>query len=155
MNRELFGDYYPKKTPVTVHDYLPNIDKWEEYQTVLKNLPAAELRNLKALLESFDEYVEKASRNQGEYAEGNMLQGAKPQEYNPSGEELVLAEIGRKIKSITDTTPRNRLKKHLEQQNITRKEIEYNYFTFTHYDAMGVGRVFYASDPVKDKVTLR
>lgn len=83
-----------------------------------------------------------------------MLLGAKAQEYNPSGEELVLAEIGKKIKSVASTTTRDSLNKYLKQKNITRKEIQYNYFTFTHYDVMGVGRFFYASDPIKEKVTF-
>lgn len=154
--REIFGyyEYYRKDTPDTVYDYLPNIDRWEEYQTTLKNLLATELRNLKGLLVSFDEYTEKVRKNRGKYAEGNMLLGAKPQEYIPSGEELVLAEIGKKIKSIVGTTPKDRLKEYLEQENITRKEIEYNYFTFIHYNVMGAGRFFYASDPIKEKVTF-
>lgn len=154
VTRELFGDYYSKDTPDTVYDYLPNIDRQEEYQTILKNLPPTELRNLKDLLASFDEYAEKARKNRGKYVEGNMLLGAKAQEYNPSGEDLVLAEIGKKIKSVVDTTTKDSLNKYLKQENITRKEIQYDYFTFTHYDVMGVGRFFYASDPIREKVTF-
>lgn len=160
----IFGDYEPKNTPDTVFDYLPNLDRYKEYEAILKDLPPLkniaesfafiieELKNLKALLVLLDEYAEKAEDNPGRYVEGNLLLGAKPNQYQPSGEELVLAEIGNRIKGITKRTPREILKEYIEKERIQRDKIEYHSFTFTHVDVMGSGRFYYASDPMKERI---
>lgn len=154
MLMELFGDYEPKRTPDTVFDYLQTREGLKACESILRNIPAGELGKLSELLVLFDEYAEKVQRNAGRYVEGNLLLGASKNQYEPSGEELVFAEIGSRIKRIVNSTQKIELKQYLRGKGITRKDIEYRSFTFTHADVMGSGRFFYASSPIKETVSF-
>jgi hypothetical protein len=115
-------------------------------------LPSAELKSLRILLETFEKFGRQAAENPGRFIEGNLLLGAPEREYRPTGDELVLSDVGTRIKSIVNSVPANKLKKYLKGINATLSKIEYNSFTFTHVDVMGSGRFFYVSEIRKERI---
>ncbi|MFC1775040.1 hypothetical protein ACFLZN_01875 [Nanoarchaeota archaeon] len=148
-----FGDYTPKTSPDTVYDYIGKVEDYETYYKVLTELPIAELDNLKLLLELFNEYSGKAKTNAGRYEQGNMVLGGPEQEYLPTGDELVLAEVGKKIKYVVEHNTKESLQEYLKSNKLDK--IEFNYFEFYHMDVMGSGRFIYSSDPIKTEVVLQ
>ncbi len=135
-----FPDYQPKTTPDETLDFRPSLAK------DLDKLPDTNLENLGSLIGLFENYKKLSQDNPGEWIDGNMLLGAMEKEYQPGDEELILAEIGNRIRSIIDTYDQGDIKNEIEKQNITYKSFEYKYFGFIHYDVMGSGRFFYINE---------
>lgn len=151
---DIFGDYFPKESEDTAGDYLAGTEEASQYAAAVSALPQAELKNLTQLCNAFATYAQRAKKNPGMYEEGNMLLGADTREYRPSVDELILADIGDRIKAIVTTTPKEKLKQYCAEQKTTVKKIEYPSFTFRHADVMGSGRFFYASEPKKEVVSF-
>lgn len=127
--KKIFGDYEPKRTPDTLLDYAP------ELAEIFSKLPPANKENLTDLIFLFEQFKLEADQNPGTWEDGNIVLGANPKEYKPSNEELILNEIGNRIKSIVD--------KNIDQTDEEHKTLHYKNFTVTHVDVMGSGRFFY------------
>jgi hypothetical protein len=84
---DIFPDYQPKETPDRVSDY-----SWNAGQIVAQ-LPEATLDNLPELMRLYENWHEKADNHPGKWVDGNMLLGARPDEYEATDEELVLGEL--------------------------------------------------------------
>jgi hypothetical protein len=140
---EMFSDYEPKTTPDTVLDFRPML-----YERIM-GLPRAVLENFIELLSLHQECIQKAAKNPGTWEPGNIILGANEKEYNPSDDELILAEIGSRLKALVEGTETLALKTYCKQNRITITSIEIIEIHFTHADVMGSGRFFYASEPVK------
>jgi hypothetical protein len=132
-----FADYQPKTTPDVLTDYMPSA------YSIVKDLPAAELDNLNNLIEQYRKYRKLAKKNPGKWVDGNMILGANPREYEPTYEEILLCEIGNRIRILHQ----NFSPKELRKQAISRvgfsNTIHYKDFSVTHSDVMGSGRFFY------------
>jgi hypothetical protein len=140
---EMFPDYEPKTSPDTVLDFRPVL-----YDTI-NGLPEGVLDNFKELLSLHMEYEEKAAKSSGTWVPGNIILGANEREYIPSDEQLILSEIGNRLKAIVHGTETSELKTYCRQNDITIMSIEIIEIQFTHADVMGSGRFFYASEPQK------
>jgi len=134
---ENFPDYTPKLSPDKATDYMPEVT-----DSILK-LPESKPENFKRLLELFIVYSRKAKDNPGEWVEGNMVLGARPKEYQPTADELILAEIGDRLQKVMKTLPGHGIHKTLKKLNIKPGDLEYIRFSFIHVDVMGSGRFFY------------
>ena len=141
-----FPDYQPKTTPDTVFDFMPLlIDEIEA-------LPDASIDNLTELVNLFNKYQKEAEANPGQWEEGNMILGAKEQEYRPTEAELMLGEVGERIQSIINSSPKNKIDSLIHTENLTVPNPEYQKFTFIHMDVMGSGRFFYVDTIEKYKL---
>jgi len=136
----IFGDYEQKRTPDTLLDYAPQLS--EEF----KKIPLAQTNNLSELINLFNRYQLEAENNPGQWEDGNMVLGARPKEYKPSPEELILNEIGNRIKYIVSQTPKPEVE--------FEREINYKNFAITHVDVMGSGRFFYIDEIEDITITL-
>jgi len=133
----VYGNYQPKKTPDVVTDYMPGI------LNDLKKIPEAKFENLAELIDMFDAYLIKARKNPGKTVEGNIILGGLPEQYEPSKEELMLAEIGECIRAVIDSVQEQKLRTYCKDNELNGKEVAYKKYTFIHYDVMGSGRFFY------------
>lgn len=132
-----FADYQPKTTPDVLTDYMPSA-----YSTV-KDLPAAELDNLNQLIEQYRKYRKLAKKNPGKWVDGNMILGANPREYEPTYEEILLCEIGKRIRILHQNFSPKELRKRARRRVGFLNTIHYKDFSVTHSDVMGSGRFFY------------
>ncbi|MBN2775975.1 MAG: hypothetical protein JXR31_17095, partial [Prolixibacteraceae bacterium] len=139
FSNSIFGDYQPKTSPDVAADYMPDIIP------ELSSLPKTSPENFGELFELFKFYSAAAEKIPGKWVEGNMVLGARPKEYKPSKEELILDEIGERILNLIDKYPAENLKNKLAEA-LPGKEYCYTHFTFIHMDVMGSGRFFYVSN---------
>lgn len=146
---EIFPDYQPKTSPDLVTDFRPSISE------IISTLPSNELQLLPELLDLYEKYQQIASKNKGNWEEGNIVLGAKPQEYNPSDDELILSEIGERIYFIVDQNEIDEIKKVLKKSKVKVNKISFTKFTFTHVDVMGSGRFFYVEDMKEYTILLK
>jgi len=133
----VFGNYQPKLTPDNAIDFMPGI------ALKIDSLPSAGAANMVELAILFSKYKKLTEQNPGKWVEGNIILGAKPEEYIPSEEELILNEIGERINSIICNNDLRKIKKRLKKEGLWNKKFCYTHFTFIHYDVMGSGRFFY------------
>ena len=145
---EMFPDYQPKQSPDTVLDYRPQI------RDVVESLPLASLSSLDELLSLHEEYGKKADDHPGETIEGNIILGGPDEEYVPSDEELILGEIGERLKAISLTADRDSLRRWCEKPGGRTTGIDIIRFEFWHADVMGSGRFFYVSEPVREYIVF-
>ncbi|MCZ7603220.1 MAG: WG repeat-containing protein [Melioribacteraceae bacterium] len=132
-----FGDYQPKQTPDTILDYMPELTE------VFENLPNAAKENFLELIQLFEYYKNNSIVNPGQWEVGNLVLGANPKEYKPSRDELLLAEVGCRIKRILKAIPNDQLQNLLKENGVDVNKFEYKDFSFIHVDIMGSGRFFY------------
>jgi len=136
--QERFPDYEPKTTADTVLDYRP------ELADEIAALPPAILEALGVLGAAWGQTDFEASRDPGEWIDGNVALGAEPREYVPSDSELIAAELGARIEAVLMAMPAER--RRIEAINVwVSYPFTYRAFTFRHVDVMGSGRFFYAS----------
>lgn len=140
---QAFPGYEPKTSPDTVTDYRPALD------AALGKLPTVEPEHLPVLVRLLEKVKTAAREHPGEWFDGHPGLGADPREYRPSDEELIAAEVGRRIESILAALPPGEARKILAAAGMEVESLEYQKFTFRHVDVMGSGRFFYASPPVK------
>lgn len=136
----IFGDYRPKDTPDVLSDYMPGV-----YEKI-HELPQAELQNLPALLLSYKKLRREASRHRGKWVEGNVILGANPEEYQPSESEIMLYEVGNRIKEIKENNSVQDIKEQIGSHSGLPKKIRFRKFDVIHIDVMGSGRFFYISN---------
>jgi len=135
-----FEDYEPKQTPNTILDYMPELSE------IFEKLPDADPKNLSELIHLFEYYRENSIIDPGKWEEGNLVLGANPKEYKPSRDELLLAEVGNKLRKLTKEISKNELQDLLKEQSVDLNKFEYNDFSFIHVDVMGSGRFFYVDE---------
>jgi hypothetical protein len=144
---DLYSDYQPKTTPDVATDYMP------ELISEFRLIPDADTANTEDLIGLFNIYTKAAKRNPGKWENGNMILGAKEKEYSPSKEELILNEIGERIKKLAESS------KPATLSQVTKttlpKQIRFKHFTFTHTDVMGSGRFFYVDNMQEITVKLK
>lgn len=143
-----FPGYQPKTTPDLATDYMPSLHK------IFEELPKPTIENLNVLIQQFKEYRKKTNEHPGEWIDGNQLLGANEKEYKPSQEELVLNELGKRVKTILETYNKNEIKDHLKDLYPKGMELHYQQFTFVHYDVMGSGRFFYIDNIEEVKLKI-
>lgn len=143
-----FPGYQPKTTPDLATDYMPSLHK------AFEELPKPTIENLNVLIQQFKEYRKKTNEHPGEWIDGNPLLGAKKKEYKPSQEELLLNELGQRVKTILETYNKNEIKDHLKDLYPKGMELHYQQFTFIHYDVMGSGRFFYIDNIQEVKLKI-
>lgn len=144
-----FPDYRPKMSPDTVWDFRPAL------AATFTSLPAAKLSALAQLLKGLDEAKQQAAASPGRWTEGAVYLGADPKQYEPSGPELRVAEIGDRIRRVAAHADAAELRRAMSEAGITAAEVEYSRFDFRHVDVMGSGRFTYASSPKRTRVRLK
>ena len=75
-----------------------------------------------------------------------MILGARAKEYIPSDEELILAEVGKRIMGTMETFHQDQRSKVLRGLWCLPRILRFSEFTFTHSDVMGSGRFFYVDE---------
>lgn len=132
-----FADYQPKTTPDVLTDYMPLA------YNAIKDLPAVELDNLNQLIEQYRKYRKLAKKKPGKWVDGNMILGANPREYEPTYEEILLCEVGNRIRTLHQNFSPKELQKQARCRVAFSNTIHYKGFSVTHIDVMGSGRFFY------------
>jgi hypothetical protein len=132
-----FNDYVPKMTADDLRDFMPGI------LPIVDDLPETKLDNLHLLVGLFKDYRKSAKKNPGVWKEGNLVLGAKEEEYHPSEDELLLAEVGERIRQIATEEGSQQVKATLKEHQAKKRKFKYKRFTFIHMDVMGSGRFFY------------
>jgi hypothetical protein len=145
---DAFPGYQPKATPDTLLDYRP------ELRSSLEALPPATLEALPRLLVALGNAAEEARAHPGTWVQGNQVLGAKAREWEPSDEELVEAELGRRLESVLAAAEPGERARALAKAGERRTELCYRAVEVSHVDVMGSGRFFYASEPIRRTVRL-
>jgi len=147
--KNLFPDYKPKITPDTIEDYLrkPNI-----VYKVLEEVGEPHISKLDQILALFNKYEKKAKKKVGKIEKGNVAIGADPDQYYPSNEELIVSELGKRIKQLIESYSQQQLKTLKLRYNIPSQHIRFFEITFRHVDLMGSGRFFYADKATKETI---
>jgi len=143
-----FPDYVPKMTPDEMLDFMP------ELGDAFAHLPPAAAEHIAELVQQYKDYRKAVRRNPGIWIEGNPVLGGKLKEYQPSREELILSEIGERIRHIAEEEGSNGIKAIMKAQNAKKKKIKYKKFTFIHMDVMGSGRYYYVEEIEKMNLKL-
>ena len=147
--QERFPDYQPKRNPDTSLDFRPQL------APRLAGLPAATVQALPDLLRELGRYRTLARGRPGKWEQGNVILGADPKQYNPSDEELLENEIGRRIEEVISSAKAEELRQALQGAKIEDRQPSYGAVDFRHVDVMGSGRFFYASEPKEKAISLR
>ena len=146
MAQNMFGDYQPKRTPDTIHDY---IGQWtsksgSDAATVLDTIPEATLENLKAILDLLERFKKESAKQPGTIIQGKVMLGGPPKEYVPSAPELIASELGKAAMAIIKVTPPGELKTWVKKHGVKPRKLTFVPIVFSHADVMGSGRFFYA-----------
>jgi hypothetical protein len=141
--------YTPKMTPDTVLDYRPRIEGR------FKRIPPRSVKALPQLVRAFQRMKATAVKQRGRWVAGMTNLGANKREYRPTDAELLLAEIGNRIRSLIRRGSLGEITDVLTRAGIKVARITYNRFEFRHADVMGAGRYFYCSVPKRVTVALR
>ena len=141
-------EFRPKLSPDTLLDYRPTL---AERVTAL---PPAQLSLLGDLVAMLEALKERAMTKPGGWRVGAVYLGANAQEYRPSDEELLAAELGDRIRRIVGTADPDDVAATLRRAGVRAALIEYNRFEYRHADVMGSGRFFYASEPKATAIRL-
>ena len=146
MEQNILGDYQPKRSPDTIHDY---IGQWAsksglDPSSVLDKIPEATLENMKTILDFLEKYKKESSTHPGTFIKGNVILGAQPKEYVPSAPELIASELGNAAVAIVKATTPSELKAWLKKHAVKLKKITFVSIVFSHVDVMGSGRFFHA-----------
>ncbi|MBY9012276.1 MAG: hypothetical protein KGD70_07870 [Candidatus Lokiarchaeota archaeon] len=139
--KNLFPDYEPKITLDTLEDYLKKPSKVYE---ILGEIGEPHISKLTNILIIFDKYEKKAKKKVGKVERGNVAIGADPDQYYPSDEELLVSELGKRIKQLIESYSKPQLKTIKLRYNIISRQIRFFEVSFRHVDVMGSGRFFYA-----------
>lgn len=142
-------DYRPKDTPDTILDYR------KELEGRVRALPPATPDSLGALFSTLRGLRAAAARHPGRWQRGSVQFGADPKEYVPSDEELLVSEVGDRIRRVIEGTPADELANHLKREGVAVRFVEYNAIVIFHVDVMGTGRFFYARKPKPIRLRLR
>lgn len=141
-------EFRPKLSPDTLLDYRPSLAER------VAALPPAQLSLLGDLVATLDALKERASAKPGHWHLGPVYLGANAQEYQPSDDELLAAELGDRIRRIVGTADPADVKAALKKAGVNATSVEYNRFEYRHADVMGSGRFFYASEPKATEIEL-
>jgi hypothetical protein len=141
-------EFRPKLSPDTLLDYRPSLAER------VAALPPAQLSLLGDLVATLDALKERASAKPGRWRLGPVYLGANAQEYQPSDDELLAAELGDRIRRIIGTANPADVAAALKKAGVNAATVEYNRFEYRHADVMGSGRFFYASEPKATEIKL-
>ena len=147
--KNIFEDYYPKKTPDTLEDYLGSPSKVYD---ILGEIGEPSISKLNNILAYFNKYEKKAKKNVGKIEKGNVAIGADPDQYYPSDEELIVSEFGKMIVQLIESYSKQQLKTLKIRYNIPSQQIHFFEITFRHVDVMGSGRFFYSDKAAKETI---
>lgn len=147
METNPFGDFRPKLTPDTIFDYKYSIKD----KILLLKIPSnPQLSDLPFIIQLLKQAQKSAKKHPGCFTPGNMVLGARPEEYNPSDEELIESYLGDIIVQILSTSSVQELSPF---QSILKSIPTYRKISISHMDCMGSGRFFYADPPIETKIT--
>jgi len=141
-------EFRPKLSPDTLLDYRPLLAER------VAALPPAQLSLLGDLVATLESLKERASAKPGHWHLGPVYLGANAQEYLPSDDELLAAELGDRIRRIIGTADPADIAAALKKAGVNAATVEYNRFEYRHADVMGSGRFFYASEPKATEIKL-
>ena len=141
-------EFRPKLSPDTLLDYRPRLAER------VAALPPAQLSLLGDLVATLDALKQRATAKPGSWRLGPVYLGANTQEYQPSDDELLAAELGDRIRRIVGTADPADVKAALKKAGVNAPVVEYNRFEYRHADVMGSGRFFYASEPKATAIKL-
>jgi hypothetical protein len=142
-------EFRPKLSPDTLLDYRPSLaDR-------VAALPPAQISMLGDLITMLEALKERAQARPGAWRVGPVYLGANAQEYRPSDDELLAAELGDRIRRVVSVADPEDVAEAMRRAGIRATLIEYNRFEYRHADVMGSGRYFYASEPMATAIRLR
>jgi hypothetical protein len=141
-------EFRPKLSPDTLLDDRPSLAER------VAALPPAQLSLLGDLVTTLAALKERASTKPGAWRLGPVYLGANTQEYQPSDDELLAAELGDRVRRIIGTADPADVAKALKKAGVNATRVEYNRFEYRHADVMGSGRFFYASEPKATEIAL-
>lgn len=148
LSRPLPG-YEPKISADTILDYRRSLE------SRVSKLPPPSMDSMGELIRTLRTLQAEAAKNPGRWRDGNLPLGAEPNEYVPSDEELLISEVGERIRGVVEETPQRQLVSRLNRIGVSERFIEYNAVVIYHADVMGSGRFFYARQPKPVRVRLR
>lgn len=143
-----FPDYRPKTSEDTALDYRPGL------AAQLAELPAATRDNFQRAYVALGDLIRAAVANPGRWEDGNVALGAEPQEYVPSDEELLAADLGDRLAALVRSMTVGEIVDAWDGAAIVPPSVSYKRFDFRHVDVMGSGRFFYASPPQEATIEI-
>jgi len=144
-----FPDYEPKISLDTIEDYLRKPSK---VYNIIEEIGNPDISKLNHILTLFNKYEKKAKKSVGKFEKGNIAIGADEDQYYPSDEELLVSELGQKIRQLIESYSKQQIKTIKLRHNIPSQQIRFFEVSFRHVDVMGSGRFFYAEKATKETI---
>jgi hypothetical protein len=144
-----FPDYQPKITPDTIEDYLTQPSN---VYTILGEIGEPSINNLKTIITYFLKYKKSAEKNPKNPQKGNIALGADENQFYPSEDALLVSELGKLIKQVTESYSKLQMRTLKLKHQIKSQHLSYPEITFRHVDVMGSGRFFYAEKARMDTI---
>lgn len=143
-----YPDYKPKLSEDTVLDYRPGLSMR------LSEIPEVTRQDFQVAYVTLGDYKRDAILNPGRMERGNVALGADPDEYVPSDEELLAAELGDQLAALVRTMTAEQIMNAWDGAALVPASTDYYRFEYRHVDVMGSGRFFYASTPLKTVIDI-
>lgn len=147
--KNIFPDYEPKISLDTIEDYLRKPSK---VYNIIEEIGNPDISKLNHILTLFNKYEKKAKKSVGKFEKGNIAIGADEDQYYPSDEELLVSELGQKIRQLIESYSKQQIKTIKLRHNIPSQQIRFFEVSFRHVDVMGSGRFFYAEKATKETI---
>ncbi len=143
-----FPDYEPKLSEDGTLDYSPRL------MARIDEIPVVSRQNFQNAYVALGDFNRDATGNPGGFEQGKVALGADPEEYAPSDEEMLAAELGDRLAALVQKMSAEEIMGAWDGAALLPPSIEYYRFEYRHVDVMGSGRFFYASKPNKVVINI-
>ena len=143
-----FPDYAPKTETDSILDFAPYLGD------ELAKLPSPSIDNLGELLAQLEKHQANARNHPGRWTGGDKRFGQE-REYQPSLDELLVSELGTRIELALSSATPNQRQAVFDAAGQTETTVPFGWIHIRHVDALGTGRMFYASPPKQTEIHLR
>jgi hypothetical protein len=147
---EIRESYTPKLGADTVLDYRPRLEE------KLDALPeGGSVDALVPLLREMEEKKRELQAMRVPPRQPKFIPHAGVEDYNPLDEQLIISEIGDRIRYTLQGSDPKQIDAALQAAGWKEREVTFNRYEFGHVDVMGSGRVFYCKKPFAVRLRLQ
>ncbi len=145
MLKGVFRSYEKDHWPATLPVYRPELIE------TLSALPPARFEDLAELLDHFKRYRKQAQTHPGAWSKNPHPALKEERAYKPSAEEVLLAEIGDRIRTVIAGGPRKSVLEVVGKSMPGAKGLAYKGFDFSIHDPLGK-HAYRSSGPVEVRI---
>lgn len=145
---QIHPGFTPKRSTDTLLDYDPSLADH------FAALPASDIESLPALIQALETASDAASTLVGTLEKGDTSRGMPEKVYRPTREELVEAEIGRRIKAVVASFPPSTIEEVLKNAGMDDiVVVSWKAMTVKHVGD-DLERTYYVTEPKETELDL-